>query len=185
MGLNEIFSKYFVPSNDDLSENKSICKECGGRCCKNMGCHIAPSELKEVTADFIIALMEESNSISIDWYEGNPLIEDDHSRCYYLRIKNVGSSMIDPSWGGRCSLLTPDGCPILFQYRPKGGRMLIPVDSLEEECLIGYSKEQCAIEWLPYQEELKKVYDHFDSPEKNVYSGFNPDGLIDFLLSIE
>ena len=143
MELNKVFEKYFVPSNDTLNENRIACSKCGGQCCKNMGCHISPNDLKGITVESIIALMDETNCISLDWHEGHPEDEENRDRHHYLRIKNVGASMIDPSWGARCGLLTDSGCPLLFQYRPKGGRALKPQDG---DCTEGYSKAQCAID---------------------------------------
>lgn len=160
MELNKVFAKYFIPSNDTLNENRIACKKCGGQCCKNMGCHISPNDLKEITVESIIALMDETNCISLDWYEGHPIDRDNHDPCYFLRIKNVNASMIDPSWGARCGLLDDNGCPLLFQYRPKGGRALQPNNG---ECTEGYTKIQCAIDWLPYQKVLSSVYDHYEA----------------------
>lgn len=164
MEFNKVFEKYFIPSSDTLNENRTVCKECGGQCCKSMGCHISPNDLREITVESVIALMDETNCISIDWYEGHPIDKDKCGPCYFLRIKNQGANMIDPSWGGQCCLLQSDGCPLLFQYRPMGGRTLQPNDDGKAtECAVGYSKKQCAIDWLPYQDVLTKVYDHYKS----------------------
>lgn len=163
MELNKVFAKYFIPSNDTLNENRAVCSKCDGQCCKSMGCHISPSDLREISVDSIISLMEETNCIAIDWYEGSPIDEHDHNPYYYLRIKNVGSSMIDPSWGGTCSLLGDDGCPILFQYRPRGARRLEPGTNSKKDCKDGYTKKQCAIDWMPYREILSKIYDHYEA----------------------
>lgn len=159
MELNKVFAKYFIPSNDTLNENRIMCSKCGGQCCKNMGCHVSPTDLKEITLESIVAMMDETNCISLDWYEGDPEDRSNNDPFYFLRIKNDGASMIDPSWGGRCCLLTDDGCPILFQYRPKGGRALQP----GKNCTDGYSKAQCAIDWKPYQEILDEVHSHYQS----------------------
>lgn len=179
MEFNKVFAKYFIPSNDTLNENRTVCKECGGQCCKSMGCHISPNDLREITVESVIALMDETNCISIDWYEGHPIDKDKCDPCYFLRIKNQGANMIDPSWGGQCCLLQSDGCPLLFQYRPMGGRRLQLTGNQVAECTVDYSKEQCVVDWQPYQDILVKVYDHYQelglitkSPLDGIFGGF-------------
>lgn len=160
MELNKVFSKYFKPVSLESSKvNTELCKGCGGLCCKAMGCHISPFDLKEISVLLIISLIDESDCISIDWWSGNPITnEQDGTNTYFLRIKNKNSKVIDPSFGGECSILTDIGCSLSFEYRPKGARELKPV---EGECIIGYSKQQCAIDWYDYQDVLEAVYNHY------------------------
>lgn len=160
MELNNIFAKYFIPSAYESSDiNTELCKKCGGCCCKTMGCHISPFDLKEIILSNIISLIDESGCISIDWWDGNPITEEcNGENVYFLRIKNKNSKVIDPSFGGECSILTDIGCPLLFEYRPRGGRKLKPS---ERECLVGYSKQQCAIDWYNYQDIMKSVYEYY------------------------
>ena len=160
MELNDIFSKYVNPVIHDSSKlNIKQCKECGGICCQTMGCHISPFDLKEISYQFIIDFIEETNCISIDWWEGSPFDESDNIyRVYFLRLKNRNAKIIDPSYGGICSILTDVGCPLSFEYRPRGARDLIPE---ENDCRIEYSKQQCAIDWYPYQNTLEKVYNYY------------------------
>lgn len=159
--MNKVFEKYFIPSNDVLNENRKTCKECGGQCCKSMGCHISPEDLKEITKESIISLIDESGCISIDWYEGNPISGLHDGDYYFLRIRNLNSKIIDPSWGGQCCLLKDNGCPLLFRYRPKGARNLIPGIYNSDFCNDGYSKTQCAIDWMPYRNIIKEVYEYY------------------------
>lgn len=162
MELLEVFQKYFNPVHETPNDKQDsdLCKQCGGRCCHNLGCHIAPSDLKEITVESICNLIDESNAVSIDWWEGDP-VTCDHTgeRVFYLRIKNVDAKVIDPAFGAnKCSILTENGCPLPFSYRPKGARDLIP-KPCEEDCIDLYSKKQCSIEWIEYQDVLRKVYD--------------------------
>ena len=175
MELSRIFEQYFKPcSYEQEKENIEVCKRCGGGCCKAMGCHISPFDLKTISIESIISLIEESGCISIDWWEGDPVNKvQDGSRVYYLRIKNSNSEVVDPSFGGKCSILTDTGCPIPFEYRPKGARDLIPCDG-EQECYVVYSKEQCAIDWYDYQDIMEKVYKCFNHDEE-----INPCNLFD------
>ena len=103
----------------------------------------------------------ESDCISIDWWEGDPRTgKHNDTRVYFLRIKNKESKVIDPSFGGVCSILTDNGCPIPFEYRPRGARDLLPSYI---DCETSYSKQYCAIEWYKYQDIMKAVYTYFEA----------------------
>lgn len=158
--MNKVFEKYFIPSNDTLNENHEACKKCGGQCCKGMGCHISPADLRKITKESIIGLIDETGCISIDWYEGNPITGIYDGEYYFLRIRNNDAKIIDPSFGGQCCLLKDNGCPILFHYRPKGARALNPCDG-DTPCSDGYSKVQCAADWMPYLDIMKEVYEYY------------------------
>lgn len=160
MELNNVFAKFCNPCTLETSKvNTEICKKCGGGCCQAMGCHISPSDLKDISVESIISFINETGCISIDWWEGNPITnERDGQRVYFLRIKNVKGNVIDPSFGGACSILTDIGCPLFYEYRPKGARELIPS---EGDCHVGYSKQECAAEWHQYQDVMKQVYDYY------------------------
>ena len=182
MELSKIFEQYFIASNDANDENQTVCGECGGLCCRNMGCHISPNDLKEISVESIIALINESGCISIDWYEGNPADDNDYSPCYFLRMKHSGAPVVDPSWGGVCCLWTDSGCPLSFQYRPKGARTLHPDDN--QECAADYTKEQCVIDWLPYRGILEEVVQYYrdkdgEHASKSIIDVFN--AVTDFL----
>jgi hypothetical protein len=161
MELNKVFEKYFIPCIETPKENCSICKECGGKCCNCMGCHISPFDLKEINKESIIALIDESQCISIDWWEGNPATgESNGSKSFYLRIRNKDATVIDPAFGGHpCILLTDTGCPLCYKYRPKGARDLIP--NATDECDALYEKQQCAIDWMPYSDIMREVYNYY------------------------
>lgn len=161
MKLLEVFKKYFneAPECSD-KVNSDLCKQCAGRCCSNLGCHISPDDLKEISVQSIINFIDESGCISIDWWEGDPITDTPNGkRVYYLRAKSRDSKVIDPGFGENpCSLLTENGCPLPFSYRPKGARELIPN---EKKCEEKYLKIQCAIDWLEYQDIMEKVYHHY------------------------
>jgi len=107
-----------------------FCNECKGHCCKSMGCHFSPNDFKELTFEALKTEIEKG-FISIDAWDGNPLTDDIGGRTYYLRMRNKYYSdkkynIVDFSWGGKCILLTENGCPLEFNNRPKGGRSLKP-----------------------------------------------------------
>lgn len=147
-------------------ENKQLCKECGGNCCKRMGCHYSPDDFKEITYESLKKEIEKG-FISIDWWDGNPFENgstDDIDRAYYLRIRHKDSEIVDPSWGGECILLTDDGCPLSYEERPKGARLLEPS---EYNCISHYNKRQAAKDWYKYNDILYKLVEDFDYYEED------------------
>lgn len=137
----------------------ATCKECGGKCCQAMGCHLAPEDLPALDIDSIRSKLSEGN-LSIDWWEGDPRSGKYVYSCgYYLRMRNVGAPVVDPSWGGRCVLLTDAGCPLSFEERPKGARTLKPSNC--HVCYGDYDKRQCAIDWIPHHEMLAQLAEEY------------------------
>ena len=61
-------------------------------------------------------------------------------------------------WGGVCILLTEDGCPLSFEERPKGARLLIPSAN---KCKSLYTKEDCCIDWIKYHDILEDLHDYY------------------------
>ena len=130
------------------------CKKCQGSCCKHMGCHFSPTDFEEISFDYLKAKIEEGY-ISIDWWD-----ELDGSSSYYLRMRHVGKQIIDPSWGGRCVLLTDEGCPLSFEKRPLGARSLEPHGG-DKNCVVHYCKEQCKNDWKRHEPLLIALFEHF------------------------
>lgn len=151
-------------------ENLEICKDCGGVCCAHMGCHYAPTDFKDLTYEGLKKEIDKGY-ISIDWWQNNPFDDERNiSRALFLRVRNVKSNVVDPSWGGRCSLLTETGCSLSYDERPKGGRTLIPVKY--GNCEIKYSKDECARDWYEYNEILLNLEKYYELQEKTSGEGY-------------
>lgn len=129
------------------------CAECKGACCKHMGCEFSPTDFEDISYEALKAKIEEG-WISIDWWESD---EPE----YYLRVRHKDASIVDPSWGGTCMLLTPTGCPLPFEKRPFGARALKPKTCANGRCTSEYGKEECKNEWKPYADILKRLVEHF------------------------
>lgn len=146
-------------SDVPVFEVSDQCAKCQGVCCKRMGCHFSPTDFKEITFE---SLKQEIDKgfISIDWWEnwGGP-------NEYYLRMRHVGSPVVDPSWGGRCILLTDTGCPLSFENRPLGARSLKPKETADGICAVFYSKEDCKNEWLQYEDILEDLVEYYRGAE--------------------
>ena len=179
MELIDVFAKYMIPAKPaNECVDLELCKRCGGLCCKTMGCHISPFSLKEISVESIINFIDEAGCISIDWWEGNPITEEGHEKGYFLRIRNKDADILDPSYGGKCSILTETGCPLPFEYRPSGGATLIPVAS--GECIPGYSKHQCAIDWYAYHDIMEEVFEYYQ--QKYGFHEKDPKDLFDYMM---
>lgn len=128
------------------------CTKCKGRCCKNMGCHFAPSDFEEMSYEYLKKKIEETGYISIDWWEND-------EPQYYLRMRHKGAPIVDPSWGGECMLLTETGCSLSFEARPLGATSLEP--KCDGKCVVHYSKYECKEDWLKYDDILKQLVEYF------------------------
>lgn len=133
-----------------------LCAECGGRCCKSMGCHFSPNDFDDLSIESLEKILSEGD-VSIDWWEGD-VTGGNLDKTYFLRMRHVDAKIVDPSWGGRCVALTDSGCRLSFEKRPLGGRALIPSkNSNQKDCKQTYSKENCCRDWYPYQYILAKL----------------------------
>ena len=150
------------------NEDREMCKKCGGSCCRNMGCHYSPDDFDNITYESLKEKIEEGY-ISIDWWDGNPFDEEDEEyeifenkyiNALYLRIRNEDADIVDPSWGGRCSLLTDEGCSLSFEERPMGAKALYP--NYPYGCEQNYTKHQCAKDWFKYEDILIKLKEEFE-----------------------
>ena len=99
MEILEIFKKYFKPVQEEPSKIEySICKECGGGCCHSLGCYISPHDLLSISKESIRNLIDESQCISIDWWDGNPVTGvNDGEKSFFLRIPTIIITIIIPS----------------------------------------------------------------------------------------
>jgi len=142
-----------------MYDDPDLCSKCGGKCCQTHPCHFSPSDFIDLTYDGLKAEIEKG-FISIDWWEGDANPEsDDLTETFFLRVKTLRGCTVDPTWGGRCYLWTREsGCPFNYEQRPKGGRMLIPDLN---NCKQLYSKQDCALEWRPYNNILYKLYEYY------------------------
>jgi len=136
----------------DNNENIELCAKCKGYCCKSLGCHFSPRDFEDISFETLKKIIKKGH-ISIDWWDGD-VFDKNRDRTLYLRIRNKNASIVDPSWGGECMLLTEHGCSLSFNERPMGGRGLIPGVN---ECIVKYSKEDCCKEWYEYQNLLEKL----------------------------
>jgi len=142
-----------------MYENKELCSQCKGRCCKRQPGACFPidfslpgdlSKLREALA---------SGKYTIDWWEGDPRKnKDELDKAYFVRpsIKGKEGERYDPTWGGECTFLTKKGCSLETEKRPLNCKMLEPRE--DHQCFIhgNKNKHAAAIAWLPYFNELDR-----------------------------
>ena len=152
--------------------NKKICKQCGGECCKNCGCHFSPDDFKEISFEFLKKEIEKGY-ISIDYVDGELIYKS--FGIYILRIRNQGAPIVDLGYNRTpCILLTEKGCKLKYKNRPSGGKLLIPSNQFRKSifqpnairnCQPKYTIEDCCYEWKPHQEILIELIEYFRDKE--------------------
>lgn len=133
-------------------ENKELCAECGGKCCKNGGCEFSANDFAIISVDELQkhldnGLISITSDIIID-NQGN------FSTFLSVRMRNIGGKPIDflQNRPAPCHALKSYGCPFSFVNRPSGGKYLVP--SKYDEC--HYIKEVYTT-WAPYQNVLREL----------------------------
>ena len=111
-------------------ENKNICRECGGKCCKKCGCDYSIENFDNLKIDNLQRILEQGDISIVSYqkfqYVRGMLINDPF---LYLRARNINRPVVDLlSLKTTCASLTEDGCKYTLEERPKGGVNLIPVE---------------------------------------------------------
>ena len=150
-------------SNYPVYPPTEMCAECGGYCCKHMGCHYSPADFSDLSFEALKSQIEKGR-ISIDWWVSGG------TREYYLRARHVGEPVVKGSWGGRCVNLTDTGCSLSWEERPLGGKALKPQDRLGGGCTTSYSKEQCKDDWKPYTVVLEELVKYFGEEKASPFA---------------
>ena len=137
--------------------NVSVCRECGGTCCKHMPGIAHPVDFKAPLEKSLIKAFQ-SGYWAIDWYEGDPRKgKYTLSKVYFIRPKVKGvEELFDPTWGGECIFLAYNGCTLNPLERPRGCRLLEPV-SVNECTLHGGDKAACVRPWIPYRKIILRA----------------------------
>ena len=158
------------PKLDDssITVNFEICSTCAGKyCCQVTGCHFSPDDFEDLSFEGLRAKLDQGY-ISIDiifeeqFYLGRDIL--------VLRTRNKDSNIYDATYfrcNKPCDLLTPTGCPLPYEERPSGGRLVIP--SADYNCGGTYGGREVCIEWNHFQEVLWQLAKYYKESEKNHY----------------
>ena len=137
-----------------MYEKPSICRKCGGKCCKRYPGSCWPVDFDSDYQKIRAAI--ESGMYCIDWWEGSISIPgaENLDRVYFLRpaVKGMEGVIYDPLWHGECIFLE-ETCILTPEARPRGCRKLEPK---EDGCISHVKpKYDAAIAWLSYQDLLE------------------------------
>lgn len=138
-------------------ENQEICSKCGGKCCKLGSCEYFVSDFKSLSRKAIDMVLQEGRTSIV----AHPYISFKNGRfkctpILYLRSRNINRGPVNLlSFETPCASLTETGCYFSFENRPSGGKHLIPAEY--DDCLPDYDFNIKVMEWLPYQDALRKL----------------------------
>lgn len=134
------------------------CAACGGRCCREHGCVLAPDDLMHVLNTAVpdrgtlLALLQdqERGRYAIEY------LSTPQGACFYIRMRHKCYTFIGAEAMGECIALGKSGCMFSQEDRPRGGQML--KSSPDGRCVQHYTAEQICRDWKPYQELLSGIY---------------------------
>ena len=138
-------------------EDRDICRECGGFCCKKSGCDYSPRDFDDLSINKLHEKLLEGNISIISYLEFK---RSGNGKLYaepflYLRARNTDRDVVDlVSYKKRCSMLREDGCSYSFEDRPFGGRNLIPGKT---RCIPEVDPYDIVMVWGRYQKVLHRL----------------------------
>jgi len=142
--------------------NASLCRACGGACCKHGAGIYAPTDFdQEITPAFVLALLQ-TGRMAIDWWDGDAT-GGERDRTCYIRPRHKNERAVVAGWGGVCVNWSADsGCALPPATRPYQCRMLIPheengVRACHYNPEDAATKGQMAARWYPYQAVLEEA----------------------------
>lgn len=158
-------------------ENRDVCAECGGYCCKKCGCDYFVSDLESNKIDYLESLLDTGRVSVIAAIKfkripnGNLTVEP----ILYLRARNINREAIDLlSLKTTCASLEAGGCHYTLERRPSGGGSLMP--KKENGLYLCYPTVDRLSElkkWDKYQKPLWKIVQRRTG--KNVYAKLKED----------
>lgn len=152
-----------IAYNQDLG----VCGRCGGRCCRNMGCHTHPDDIIKRFGPITEESLRKAllcGDYSADCWDGDvredndiPFDESDaRCECWFIRARHIGSGAVDKSYGGICANLTKHGCKFSWDERPSGGKALVPQEG--GKCHdTSFDKVPAVVAWLPYSRMIEDI----------------------------
>ena len=140
--------------------NDELCKKCQGRCCKQCGCAYFPEDFSFKLTFENLKTEIDKGVIAIDaMFFGNSIYKQLDNPVYYLRVRNTtDSTPIGINNMGTCKCLQENACSFSLDERPSGVKYFIPFWS---GCYTLYTNQELIDYWLPYQEVLMLLIEHY------------------------
>lgn len=140
-------------------ENRDICKECGGYCCKKCGCDYFVSDLESNKIEYFESLLATGriSVVSALQFHYHPNGAVSTTPTLYLRARNIDRGEIDLlSLKKTCASLMEDGCFYSLENRPSGGATLIPREN--RKC---YSTVDSTLELINHIYDVRQKQKYF------------------------
>ncbi|MCI6265223.1 MAG: hypothetical protein MR598_00060 [Erysipelotrichaceae bacterium] len=143
---------------DPKYENKEICKQCGGYCCKKSGCDYFVSDFESMKLDYLENILNTKRVSIIASFDFKRL---NNGKLVYtpmlsLRARNNNRDIIDLlSFKTSCASLTENGCYYDIEKRPSGGVALIAQS--KKNCYSEIDRLTELKKWEPYQKVLERL----------------------------
>lgn len=133
--------------------NKEICKECGGKCCKNCGCSYSTDDFENMSFSSLKQELEKGHISITSLFIAT---KTNASYILTLRARNINRDIVDLfSPKTTCASLTEKGCKLEDSKRPQAGILYIP--NKNGECKGFYTEETAFKEWSQYQKVLERL----------------------------
>lgn len=148
------------------NEDPSICKPCGGQCCKHLPGENRPEDFGAPGPRFIVLLTAAlaSKRYAVDWWEQAEPGVNSEADTYYVRPAIVGvTRLVHGTYGGQCNFLVDNKCELTWEVRPHGCKALVPTAGKSCNQTPEHHKREYAKTWLPYQVELLQALNAVDS----------------------
>jgi len=144
------------PNEKDYT-NPSICKECGGYCCKECPGDFIPSDFGETKTEILSNILKMLKFDTLRIYTRVLRKEFDKN----IRDYSIDVVLISPAskperrnrWGwGECVFLGSEGCKLSFSKRPIVCRYLPPYE--DKKCRTRLNLDHVILQWIGYEDIL-------------------------------
>lgn len=142
------------PNEKDYT-NSSICKECGGHCCKKCPGEFIPSDFGEDKISIFTNILRMLKNGTLRFH--SEIIQKDFDT--NIPDHSIAVDVISPAtkpesrnvWGwGECVFLSDSGCKLSFSKRPTVCKYLIPCE--DHKCRTKLLYEFVYLQWLEYSD---------------------------------
>ena len=150
-----------IPEIDENNERPDLCAACGGACCRTRPGIEAPGRFlaAEDPAEALAAALRSrdwllAEHVGIPWRDGVPPPDEERYRVLrYPRPATVAERAaggpLPPGEFADCVFLSPSGCRLPFQERPRMCRSLQP--SADGDCVAAWDRRSAALAWREHQ----------------------------------
>lgn len=144
------------------NEHQTLCARCGGQCCRTRPGIEAPERFLALPdpAAALATLLSQTEWV-LETHYGVPYTPgvtapDPDRIIQYPRpatMSEQGKDSVDITAADDCIYLTPTGCSLAFEARPRMCRELIPDSCFE--CETPWGRREAALAWLHHQDIIQ------------------------------